>query len=185
MYISYKLKSVVFTPYFIIFLAIIGCSNKHEQTLLNIPPKNRIEIDSFHDSQVDKSTVFDAKYSTERLDDTNGLSNSSINTIIQDSENLLWIGTWDGLNRYDGNSFKIFRPELNNENSLTNQIIHKIDEDNTGCIWVLTMHGLNRYHKKSNTFKRFYFSRIDKPSFSALRIHIEGYIKLIHKNNRF
>ncbi len=55
-------------------MTIIGCSKKHEQTLLNIPPKNRIEIDSFHDSQVDKSTVFDAKYSTERLDNTNGLS---------------------------------------------------------------------------------------------------------------
>lgn len=38
--------------------------------------------------------------------------------IFQDSENLLWIVTWDGLNRYNGNSFKIFRPELNNENSL-------------------------------------------------------------------
>jgi ligand-binding sensor domain-containing protein len=43
----------------------------------------------------------------EQLDNTKGLSNSSVSTIFQDSENLLWIGTWDGLNRYDGN-FKIF-----------------------------------------------------------------------------
>ncbi|HUH28034.1 hybrid sensor histidine kinase/response regulator transcription factor [Gelidibacter sp.] len=103
------------------------------------------------------------QYSTEQLDNTSGLSNSSVNTIFQDSEDLLWIGTWDGLNRYDGNHFKTFRPELNNENSLTNQVILKIDEDKSGFIWVLTIHGLNKYDKKSNTFTRYFFSRDDKP----------------------
>ncbi|WP_308990644.1 response regulator [Mariniflexile litorale] len=150
----------------IIFFTIIGCSKKHEQTLLNIPSKNIIELDSFYKSNINNSNILDVKYSTEQLDNTNGLSNSSVNTIFQDSENLLWIGTWDGLNRYDGNNFKIFRPELNTENSLTNQVILKIDEDNTGHIWVLTVHGLNRYNKKSNTFKRYYFYRKDKPPFS-------------------
>ncbi|WP_166964020.1 hybrid sensor histidine kinase/response regulator transcription factor [Yeosuana marina] len=150
----------------IIFLSIIGCGKKHEQTALNILPKNIIEQPSFKDTYIDKSNSFDVKYSTEQLDNTNGLSNSSVNVIFQDSQNLLWIGTWDGLNRYDGNSFKVFRPELNNEHSLTNQVILKIDEDNTGDIWVLTVHGLNRYSKKSNTFKRYYFSRKDKPPFS-------------------
>ncbi len=150
----------------IFFLSILGCSKKHEQTALNSLPKNKIEMLSFQDTSIDKSNAIDAKYSTEQLDNTNGLSNSSVNTIFQDSENLLWIGTWDGLNRYNGNSFKIFRPELNNENSLTNQVILKIDEDNTGHIWVLTVHGLNRYDKKTNTFNRYYFSRKDKPPFS-------------------
>ena len=146
----------------IIFLSIIGCSKKHEQTVLNIPSKNKLKLSSFQDIHIDKSNAFDAKYSAEQLDNTNGLSNSSVNTIFQDSQNLLWIGTWDGLNRYDGHSFKIFRPELNNENSLTNQVILKIDEDNTGHIWVLTVHGLNRYDKKSNTFNRYYFSTFNK-----------------------
>ncbi|MFH4966515.1 response regulator [Gaetbulibacter sp. M235] len=150
----------------IIFLTIISCSKERGKASLNIPFKNINVLDSFQESYIDKSNIFDAKYSTEQLDNTNGLSNSSVNTIFQDSENLLWIGTWDGLNRYDGNSFKIFRPELNNENSLTNQVILKIDEDNTGHIWVLTVHGLNRYDKKSNTFTRYYFSRKDKPPFS-------------------
>lgn len=146
------------------FLASIGCSKKHEQISINIPLTNTTGQNSFHDSPIDKSV--DVKYATEQLDNTNGLSNNSVNTIFQDSEDLLWIGTWDGLNRYDGNNFKIFRPELNDDNSLSNQVILKIDEDNTGRIWVLTMHGLNRYDKKSNTFKRYYFSRKDKPPFS-------------------
>lgn len=108
----------------------------------------------------------DLKYALEQLDNTKGLSNSSVNSIFQDSENLIWIGTWDGLNRYDGNSFKIFRPELDNDNSLSNQVILKIDEDNTGKIWILTMHGINRYDKKTGTFQRYYFTRKNKPPLS-------------------
>jgi signal transduction histidine kinase/DNA-binding response OmpR family regulator/ligand-binding sensor domain-containing protein len=106
------------------------------------------------------------KYSLEQLDNTKGLSNSSVNCIFQDSENLLWIGTWDGLNRYDGSDFKIFRPEPGNINSLSNQVILKVGEDSAGQIWILTMHGINRYNKKTDTFKPFYFSRNNKPPLS-------------------
>ena len=150
----------------IVFFAIIGCNKRHEPKSENSVLENIKKQDSFQNIHFNHKSAFDVKYSTEQLDNTNGLSNSSVNTIFQDSENLLWIGTWDGLNRYDGNNFKIFRPELNNENSLTNQVIFKIDEDNSGQIWVLTIHGLNRYDKKTNTFKRFYFSRKDKAPFS-------------------
>lgn len=114
----------------------------------------------------DSAKAVDLKYTLEQLDNTKGLSNSSVNTIFQDSENLLWIGTWDGLNRYDGNSFKIFRPELDNQNSLSNQVILKIDEDNTGRIWILTIHGINRYDKKTGIFQQYYFSRKNKPPLS-------------------
>ncbi|MGC1633447.1 MAG: two-component regulator propeller domain-containing protein, partial [Gelidibacter sp.] len=148
-----------------IFFTAIGCINKHEPSSQNNPP-DPIKNQGASQSQVDNQSAVGSKYSIEQLDNANGLSNSSVNTIFQDSENLLWIGTWDGLNRYDGNHFKIFRPELNNENSLSNQVILKIDEDSAGQIWVLTMHGLNRYDKKSNTFKTYYFSRKDKPPFS-------------------
>lgn len=150
----------------IVFFATIGCGERHEPTSEISPAEHIIKPSSSQKSNLDKLSAFETNYSTEQLDNTNGLSNSSVNTIFQDSENLLWIGTWDGLNRYDGNSFKIFRPELNNENSLSNQVVLKIDEDSSGQIWVLTMHGLNRYDKKSNTFKNYYFLRKDKPPFS-------------------
>lgn len=115
---------------------------------------------------MDSTSLTDIKYATEQLDNTKGLSNSSVNAIFQDSENLLWIGTWDGLNRYDGNNFKIFRSEPDNENSLSNQVALKIAEDNEGQIWILTIHGINRYHKKTDEFQRFYFSRENKPPLS-------------------
>lgn len=111
----------------------------------------------YNNFSVDTAKTLKEKYFIDQIDNTNGLSNSSVNTIFQDSENLLWIGTWDGLNRYDGEKFKIFRPKLDAEDGLSNQVILKINEDNAGQIWVLTMNGINSYNKRSNTFKNYHF----------------------------
>ena len=115
---------------------------------------------------VAKQETASQKYSFEQIDNTRGLSNSSVNCIFQDSQGLLWVGTWDGLNRYDGSSFKIFRPEPDNENSLSNQVILKVGEDNAGFIWILTMHGINRYNKKTGTFTHYYFSKDNRAPMS-------------------
>lgn len=152
-----------------IFIGFVACNNKEKTIVSN--KKNNDELSLVHNINNKKtsenvSKASDLKYSLEQLDNTKGLSNSSVNAIFQDSEKLLWIGTWDGLNRYDGNSFKIFRPELDNENSLSNQVILKIAEDNLGQIWILTMHGINCYNKRTGAFQRFYFSRENKPPLS-------------------
>ncbi|MCV9929212.1 response regulator [Flavobacterium sp. LS1R49] len=158
---------------FFIFITLFACNNKEKNISFTTTITN--QFDKTEQSKInnpdyksiwDSSKSLDLKYSLEQLDNTKGLSNSSINTIFQDSENLLWIGTWDGLNRYDGNSFEIFRPELNNKNSLTNQVILKIDEDNMGRIWILTIHGINRYDKKTGLFQHYYFSRENIPPLS-------------------
>ncbi|KIA85904.1 two-component regulator propeller domain-containing protein [Flavobacterium sp. AED] len=156
-----------------IFMGLVACNNKEKTGALDTletrsfqaTAKGGVHMDN-DKPLLDSSKTVDLKYSLEQLDNTKGLSNSSVNTIFQDSENLLWIGTWDGLNRYDGNNFKIFRPELDNENSLSNQVILKIDEDNTGRIWILTIHGINRYDKKTGIFQQYYFSRKNKPPLS-------------------
>lgn len=107
-----------------------------------------------------------AKFHQEQLDNTRGLSNSSVNCIFRDSQNLMWIGTWDGLNRYDGSTFRIFRPEPDNKNSLSNQVVLKVGEDGLGDMWILTMHGINRYNKANDTFTHYYFSRANTPPVS-------------------
>lgn len=156
-----------------IFITLLLACNKEKNIAINATTIS--QFDKTEQSKINNpdfksiwspSKSLDLKYSFEQLDNTKGLSNSSINTIFQDSQNLLWIGTWDGLNRYDGNSFKIFRPELNNKNSLTNQVILKIDEDSTGQIWILTIHGINRYDKKTGVFQHYYFSRENIPPLS-------------------
>jgi len=157
----------------LIFIILLACNTKEENASVNtatielLTKSEQPKINNANYNLIwDSYKSLDLKYSLEQLDNTKGLSNSSINTIFQDSENLLWIGTWDGLNRYDGNSFEIFRPELNNKNSLSNQVILKIDEDNTGRIWILTIHGINRYDKKTGVFEHYNFSRENIPPLS-------------------
>lgn len=173
----YSLKTKILLLTFFTSI-IISCSNKQTSIELNSPisnnqlDENSIAIDTTNGISKETLKNSEANYFIEQLDNTKGLSNSSVNTIFQDSENLLWIGTWDGLNRYDGSNFKIFRPELNNENSLSNQVILKIGEDYTGKIWVLTMHGINQYDKKKNIFKRYYFSRKNAPPLTESEFNI-------------
>ncbi len=154
-----------------VFMTFASCRNKEKATpLIDANAKLQKSAPKANNDGLKPIDVAsrntDLKYALEQLDNTKGLSNSSVNAIFQDSENLLWIGTWDGLNRFDGSSFKIYRPELDNENSLSNQVILKIDEDNTGKIWILTIHGINQYDKKTDTFQRYYFTRKNKPPLS-------------------
>ena len=150
----------------IFYVGICIAQNRSvDSNITSLGPKNHPAINSpnkWNNSQ----TTSELKYKFQQIGNSQGLSNSSINTIFQDSDNLLWIGTWDGLNRYDGSKFKIFRPELNNENSLSNQVILKIDEDKSGQIWVSTIHGINSYDKETNNFRRYYFTRINNPPVS-------------------
>ena len=114
----------------------------------------------------------DQVYDIRQITNSNGLSNSSINKIFQDSENLIWIGTWDGLNLYNGSDFIAFHPELDNPNCISNQVILDITEDRQGKIWINTNHGINRYDKKTNTFTHYYFSRKNISPTSEYEFHI-------------
>jgi ligand-binding sensor domain-containing protein/serine phosphatase RsbU (regulator of sigma subunit) len=84
-----------------------------------------------------------------------GLSQTSIHSVLQDSKGFLWIGTQDGLNKYDGYSFKTFKNEPNDTTSISNNYIHCLFEDSQGDIWVGTNLGLNKYDRYTNTFTHY------------------------------
>ncbi|MET3886702.1 two-component regulator propeller domain-containing protein [Niastella sp. OAS944] len=86
-----------------------------------------------------------------------GLSNNSVRCIYQDKKGFLWFGTYDGLNRYDAYTFKVFRNNFNNTSSLPNNFINAIDEDNNGNIWVATRQGVAVYHPLANNFTPIYY----------------------------
>lgn len=85
-----------------------------------------------------------------------GLSQNHINSIIQDTKGFLWIGTFNGLNRYDGSNIKKFYNDINNQKTLSHQSVNIIYEDNEKNIWVGTENGLNLFEKESNSFTRFF-----------------------------
>ena len=76
----------------------------------------------------------------------NGLSHNKINCIIQDKRGFTWIGTDDGLNRYDGNRFQVFRHDPTNPASISGNMITDLLEDKNEVLWIATADGgLTRY----------------------------------------
>ncbi|WP_299223477.1 hybrid sensor histidine kinase/response regulator transcription factor [uncultured Psychroserpens sp.] len=73
------------------------------------------------------------KYGVEK-----GLSQETINTILKASNGFLWLGTQDGLNRFDGHSFKVYKAEKNNPKSISGNFINDLVEDKSGRIWIAT-----------------------------------------------
>ena len=96
----------------------------------------------------------DSNLKFENLNTLNGLSSSTCTEIFQDKEGFLWFGTIDGLNKYNGYEFEIFRSILNDPTSISNNRVNTITEDNEGNLWVGTNNGLNLFNKQTNRFIR-------------------------------
>ncbi|WP_217603136.1 two-component regulator propeller domain-containing protein [Chitinophaga sp. GbtcB8] len=81
-----------------------------------------------------------------------GLSNNTVRCIFQDHNGFIWFGTYDGLNRYDGYGFKVFRNKLSDTNSLVNNIITAIAEDQHHFLWIGTRQGVSCYNPLLSRF---------------------------------
>ena len=81
-----------------------------------------------------------------------GLSNSTVYTSLQDKKGFLWLGTKDGLNRFDGYTFKIFRNNPADSSSLGNNFVRTLFEDKNGTLYVGTHKGLYRYNDTTENF---------------------------------
>ena len=82
----------------------------------------------------------------KHISNVNGLTNNSVNCILEDAEHTIWIGTWDGLNAYNGREITTFRYSKNNPNSISNNVIRQIIECK-GSLWIATDNGINRLDK--------------------------------------
>jgi signal transduction histidine kinase/ligand-binding sensor domain-containing protein len=89
----------------------------------------------------------------ERIGIEDGLSNSAVWHILQDSEGYMWFGTQDGLNRYDGHSFTVYRHDPEDPQSLRDDYISSIYEDRSGVLWTGTQQGwLEKYGREQDRF---------------------------------
>ncbi len=95
-----------------------------------------------------------------------GLSQSSINTIIQDEQGFMWFGTQDGLNRYDGYEFKIFQHRFSDSTGLSDNFIRFLYQDNKNYLWIGTDNGLNLYNPSSENFRHFLTDNPKGPNIS-------------------
>ncbi|MBN1637838.1 MAG: hypothetical protein JW866_02650 [Ignavibacteriales bacterium] len=96
-------------------------------------------------------------YTTRHFTIKDGLSQSTIKTIIQDKKGFLWFGTINGLNRFDGHTFKIYNYDLSDSNSISDDGITGLFEDKEGYIWVGTAKGiLNKFERETGNFKKYF-----------------------------
>ncbi|MES2519936.1 MAG: two-component regulator propeller domain-containing protein, partial [Bacteroidota bacterium] len=92
----------------------------------------------------------------ERIGNQQGLSQSTVLKMFQDKKGFIWFATRDGLNKYDGYSFTIYRHVFNDSNSISSSNISAITEDIDDNLWIGTVDGgVNKLDKKSGKFIHF------------------------------
>lgn len=98
---------------------------------------------------------FHASTSVRTLDVRDGLSHNVTLAVLQDRVGFIWIGTIDGLNRFDGRRFEIFRHDPDDPTSLSNSTVRKLWEGPGGEIWIRTAAGLDRFDRGTRRFVRY------------------------------
>ncbi|AYD48261.1 hybrid sensor histidine kinase/response regulator [Arachidicoccus soli] len=105
-----------------------------------------------------------------------GLSNNSVTCLMQDSYGFMWMGTYDGLNRYDGYSFKIFRNRWKDTTSLINNHVVALNQNNANSIWVGTLKGVSLFDYKKLKFSPSYYTPWGKTNIEIIDARVRDII---------
>ncbi len=92
-----------------------------------------------------------------------GLSQSSVYCMVEDNKGFMWFGTQDGLNKYDGYHFTVYRSDPRDETTISGNFIGTLYKDRGGVLWIGTMGtGLNRFDPQTGRFYRYRYSPTEK-----------------------
>lgn len=124
----------------------------------------------------------------QHFDNSNGLSNSSINKLFNDADNILWVATWDGLNMYDGTNFHVFNYSKESDfKNIGSNVIQNITEDKSGNIWITTIEGISRYEKRTGKFSNYFYNRNQQGKVSeqefAMAVDTSGIVYCLSQKN--
>lgn len=100
-------------------------------------------------------------YSFRHLTLNDGLSNSHVNSIVQDKNGFIWIGTVNGLNKYDGYKFTYYYSNSQDNTSLISDNIMSLLVDENNVLWIGTFRGLSKYNSESDDFTSIPFHQSD------------------------
>lgn len=121
------------------------------------------------------STIFTthaSEYKIRHITNREGLTNSSVNMIYTDRSGRVWFGTWDGLDRYDGDHIRAFFPSVNDSTSLANNIIREMVELPDGSLWIATDRGVDRYDPDTESFTRFFRNAVENAPVTENSFHL-------------
>jgi two-component system sensor histidine kinase ChiS len=107
-------------------------------------PQPATNAESFPPSAGASQAITGHSIAFEHISVEQGLSQATVYAILQDSLGFMWFGTLDGLDKYDGYQFTVYRHDPQDSHSLSSNTIHALYEDSTGALWIGTRNGLNR-----------------------------------------
>lgn len=87
-----------------------------------------------------------------------GLSQNHVSSICKDNKGFMWFATEEGLNKYDGYKFEVYKNDRDNPHTLSDNYVNEVYEDSHGNIWAGTTNGLNKFNKKEGTFTRYLYN---------------------------
>src|SRR5579863_8539956 len=109
--------------------------------------------------------------SFEHLGTVQGLSQSNVLCSLQDSRGFMWFGTREGLNKYNGYSFTVYKNEIGDDRTLANNLVDDLVEDSKGNLWIATRGGgLDRYDRRTNQFTHFRHAANDPAGISSILV---------------
>ena len=123
-------------------------------------------------------------YGFKHLTTDNGLSHDFIHAIVKDKQGFLWFGTLNGLNRFDGFKFKVFKKIQNDSTSIPHNTIVDMVCDTAGYLWMATGGGICRYDPFTQKFKRIHIADTSSERAYHLNMDSSGNI-LVTLNRRF
>lgn len=131
------------------------------------------QVHAIEEPTPDSATRTFPPYQLEHISTAQGLSQSSIHTILQDRHGFMWFGTLNGLLRYDGYDFVTYEHDPEDPTSLSDNMIEALYEDHMGLLWVGTSGGgLNQFERETGTFKRYEHFPEDLNSISSNNIRV-------------
>lgn len=95
-------------------------------------------------------------YIFNEIDHQQSLSHSSVICIYKDSDELMWFGTYDGVNCFDGQNMEVFRADFSKAQTLDNNVIFGIDRADGNCLWITTQSGVNRFSRDNRRVEANY-----------------------------
>ncbi|MDP4187725.1 MAG: two-component regulator propeller domain-containing protein, partial [Bacteroidota bacterium] len=107
----------------------------------------------------------------QHITSDDGLSQNTIRCILQDRKGFMWFGTWNGLDRYDGYNFKVYKSNSNDRNSLSGNFIHSLCQDRLGNLWIATNNGLDKFVLDKETIEHYRYNPHSNNSISSLKIN--------------
>src|SRR6478672_414429 len=106
------------------------------------------------DAQVDHAGVRDVRFT--HLTTNDGLSQSNVKAILQDRRGFMWFATQDGLDRYDGNTFVVYKHNPKDPDSLSANLVTDLIEDDRGYLWIATYTGgVNKFDPRTERFTHY------------------------------